>query len=179
MGHKTKLNICHHMLTSSTQLQNWSFHVVERTRTSTKCQKLKYARAKRAKILFFIVKYANLWGFCCLRRRGCLSSLLAGEGKVSPWFNSLFAQLCQLISAFGWNCKVHCLPQTWKTLPSHTSISSVCCFQTLSSTSSFSPKLTQCKIYWKSPFLALSPKFQDVRLRLIEPNKFTTQMRRS
>ena len=40
LGHKkTKLNICHHMLTSSTQLQNWSFHVVERTRTSTKCEK--------------------------------------------------------------------------------------------------------------------------------------------
>ena len=60
----------------STHLQNWSFHVVERTRTSTKCQKMKNARAKRAKILFFIVKYANLWGFCCRRRRGCLSSLI-------------------------------------------------------------------------------------------------------
>ena len=59
---RTKLNICHHMLTSSSQLQNRSFHVVERTRTSSKCQKLKNARAKRAKILFFIVKYANLWG---------------------------------------------------------------------------------------------------------------------
>ena len=22
-------------------------------------------------ILFFIVKYANLWGFCCRRGRGC------------------------------------------------------------------------------------------------------------
>ena len=32
---------------------------------------MKNARAKRAKILFFIVKYANLWGFCCRRRRGC------------------------------------------------------------------------------------------------------------
>ena len=64
------------MLTSSTQLQNRSFHVVERTRTSSKCQKMKNARAKSAKILFFIVKYANLWGFCCRRRRGCLSSLL-------------------------------------------------------------------------------------------------------
>ena len=32
-GHKkTKLNICHRMLTSSTQLQNRSFHVIERTR---------------------------------------------------------------------------------------------------------------------------------------------------
>ena len=37
---------------------------------------MKNARAKRAKILFFIVKYANLWGFCCRRRRGCLSSLI-------------------------------------------------------------------------------------------------------
>ena len=70
------MNICHHMLTSSTQLQNRSFHVVERSRTSTKCQKKKNARAKRAKILFFIVKYANLWGFCCRRRRGCVSSLI-------------------------------------------------------------------------------------------------------
>ena len=53
LGHKrTKLNICYHMLTSSTQLKNKSFHVVERTRTSTKCQKIKNARAKRAKILF-------------------------------------------------------------------------------------------------------------------------------
>ena len=60
---KTKLNICHHMFTSSTQLQNWSFHVAERTRTSSKCQKLKSARAKRAKILFCIVRYANFWRF--------------------------------------------------------------------------------------------------------------------
>ena len=75
LGHtKIKLNVCHHMLTSSTQLQNRSFHVVERTRTSAKCQKMKNARAKHAKILFFMVKYANLWGFCCRRRRACLSS---------------------------------------------------------------------------------------------------------
>ena len=58
------------------QLQYRSFHVVERTRTSSKCQKMKNARAKRAKLLFFIVKYANLWGFCYRRRRACLSSLL-------------------------------------------------------------------------------------------------------
>ena len=52
-------------------------HVVERTRNSAKCQKVKSARVKHAnEILFFIVKYANLWGFCCRRRRGCLSSLL-------------------------------------------------------------------------------------------------------
>ena len=74
-----KIEHCHHMLTSSTQLQNSSFHVVERTRTSTKCQNMKNARAKRAKMLFFIVKYANLWGFCCRRRRGCLSSLIPAK----------------------------------------------------------------------------------------------------
>ena len=58
------------------QLQNRSFHVVEKTRTSSKCQKMINVRAKRAKILSFIVKYANLWGFRCRRRRGCLSSLI-------------------------------------------------------------------------------------------------------
>ena len=53
LGHKkTKLNLCTHMLTSSTHLQNRSFHVIERTRTSSKCQKMKNARAKRAKVLF-------------------------------------------------------------------------------------------------------------------------------
>jgi len=72
LGHKkTNLNICHHMLTSYR-----SFHVVERTRTSSKRKKMKNARAKRAKILFFTSKYANLWGFCYRRRRGCLSSLV-------------------------------------------------------------------------------------------------------
>ena len=66
------------MLTSSTQLQNRSFRVVERTRMSSKCQKIKNARAKRAKILFFIVKYANL----CRRRCGCLSSLIILQGRA-------------------------------------------------------------------------------------------------
>ena len=47
LGHeKTKLHICHRMLTSSTQLQNRWFHDVEWTRKSSKCQKMKDARAK-------------------------------------------------------------------------------------------------------------------------------------
>ena len=84
LGHnRTKLSNCHHMLTSSTQLQNRSIHVVEKTRTSSKCQKMKNARAKRAKILFFVVKYANLCGFCCCRRRGCLRSPLSSLGSLS------------------------------------------------------------------------------------------------
>ena len=48
---------------------------------------MKTARAKHAKILFFIVKYANLWVFCCRRRRGCLSFLI-GESLFT-----LFASL--------------------------------------------------------------------------------------
>jgi len=44
---------------------------------------MKNARAKRAKILFFIVKYANLWGFCCRRRRDCLSSLKSEVKQTS------------------------------------------------------------------------------------------------
>ena len=71
----TKLNICHHMLSSSTQLQNRSFHVVEGARRSAKCEKMKNARAKRAKMLILVVKYANLWLFRYRRRRGCLRSL--------------------------------------------------------------------------------------------------------
>ena len=99
---KTKLNICHHVLTSSTQLQNRSFDVVERTRGSTKCQKMKNARAKRAKILFLIVKYANLWGFCCRRRRGCLSSLLWNSAPTSPCISVLhgFGSLCEFYHEF-------------------------------------------------------------------------------
>ena len=42
LGHeKTKLNVCHLMLTSSTQVQNRSFHVVERTRTFQNVKRLK------------------------------------------------------------------------------------------------------------------------------------------
>ena len=71
----------------STQLQKRSFHVIERTRTSSKCQKMKNARAKRAKILFFSVKYANLWAFCCRRRRGCLRRLTIVLGLGSSRAN--------------------------------------------------------------------------------------------
>ena len=56
---KTKFNISYHIPTSSTQLENRSFHVVERTRTA-KCTKIENARAMRAKLLFFVVKNVNL-----------------------------------------------------------------------------------------------------------------------
>ena len=50
---KTKLNICHHMLMSSTQLQSRSFDVVERTRMSTKCPKMKKCMCKVCKTSVF------------------------------------------------------------------------------------------------------------------------------
>ena len=104
LGHKkTKLNIRHDMLTSSTQLQNRSFHVLERTRTSSKCQRNEKGTCKASKILFFVVKYANLWGFCCHRRRGCLSSLLFFNRSMtsSVWLIkdlfSLYVLFCTLV----------------------------------------------------------------------------------
>ena len=60
----------------STQLQNRSFHVMERTRTSAKCTKKKNAHAKNATLLYFIVKYVNLGHYCCSCCRGCLSSVM-------------------------------------------------------------------------------------------------------
>ena len=58
---------------------------------------MKYARAKRAKILFFVVKYANLWGFCCRRRRGCFSSLLGslnyGTATTTPQIKDLIGRV--------------------------------------------------------------------------------------
>ena len=64
LGHnKTKLNICYHMLTSSTQLENISFHVVERTRTCSKCQKNEKCTCKACKNTVFhcqICKFVGL-----------------------------------------------------------------------------------------------------------------------
>ena len=73
------------MLTSSTQLQNRSFHDVERKRTALKCQILKNARAKRAKLLFFV---AYLWRSCFRRHRGCSSSLLLNR-RTATWNRSI------------------------------------------------------------------------------------------
>ena len=45
----------HLVLTSSTQRQNRSFHVVERTRTDTECK-----QSARTKLLFLIVEFVTL-----------------------------------------------------------------------------------------------------------------------
>ena len=52
--------------------------VISRSRKNenvSEMSKIKTARAKRAKLLFFTIKYANLWLSCCRRRRGCVNSL--------------------------------------------------------------------------------------------------------
>ena len=41
------------------------------------CTKMENARAMRAKLSFFVVKYVNLRRSCYRRRRGCLSSLMS------------------------------------------------------------------------------------------------------
>ena len=70
--------ICRKVLTLSAKLQIKSIHVADKTRTAAKCTKMKKknARAKRAKMLSFIIKYAHLWRCCWRRRRGSLNSLL-------------------------------------------------------------------------------------------------------
>ena len=89
LGHKkTKLNICHHMLTSSKQLQNRSFDVVERTRTFSKCQKLKNARAKRAKILFFHYQICKFVGFLLPSLSLLLKLLIFFLLATAPWFEA-------------------------------------------------------------------------------------------
>ena len=50
----------------SAQLNNNSFHVVERTRIAVKCTTMENARALRAKKLFFIVRYAHFMTFSWL-----------------------------------------------------------------------------------------------------------------
>ena len=67
------LKFCGQVLTSSTQRQNRSFVVFERTRTAMKCTEKKNSRAQRAKLLFFIVKYANCYVIVnCTYVRGVL-----------------------------------------------------------------------------------------------------------
>lgn len=50
------------------------------TRTSKKCTKMKNAFAKRANLLFLIVKYANFWRSCRQLVRVCISSLIIPKG---------------------------------------------------------------------------------------------------
>ena len=91
-NYRTKLNICHHMHTSSTPLQNRSFHVVERTRTSSK----------------FSLSNMQIWGgFCCRRPRGCLSSLIC-DAERCFWLRKL---ICEIEKKGGTFCPPNTLYQ--------------------------------------------------------------------
>ena len=77
----------------------------ENVNVLAKCQKMTNARARRAKILFFIVKYANLWRSRCCRSRGCVSSLLSCYG----WSGSEDRNDVQLVSINMHLCTSRCL----------------------------------------------------------------------
>ena len=97
LGHKkTKLNIRHDMLTSSTQLQNRSFHVLERTRTSSKCQKKnEKCTCKACKNTVFHCQICKFVGFLLPS-----SSWLLKLPKI-VFFNSMTSSVWLIIDLFS------------------------------------------------------------------------------
>ena len=117
LGHKKrKLNICHHMLTSSTQLQNRSFHVVERTRTSSKCQNMKNARAKRAKNTVFhcqICKFVEfLLPSSSWLRKLTFSFFLRREMTCFAvvWTTCAYDDKCSMLTSYLWSAASNLIP---------------------------------------------------------------------
>lgn len=70
------------MLMSKTQIGSSKFHVVDKTTTAVICIKTWNSRSKRAKVLCFVVKYANLL-FPCSRGGG-------GGRLIFLWIVNLF-----------------------------------------------------------------------------------------
>ena len=65
------------LLTFSTKPENWSIHVVVRTRTAAKkCTKMKNALAGSAELLFLLIRVIFLLSSCRRCRRPCVSSLV-------------------------------------------------------------------------------------------------------
>jgi len=79
LGHKAKLNICYYVPSSSTELQKRSFHVIERTRTSLICQKMKNAFFCICKNTVFHCQIRKFVGFLLL-----LSSSLLKLPSLAP-----------------------------------------------------------------------------------------------
>ena len=61
--------------------------------TIVKCTKMKNARAKHAKQLLFIVKYANLRNFCRRRHCVCLGILKSSRDVLGNWNCSTIQKL--------------------------------------------------------------------------------------
>ena len=55
-----KMKIYHQLLTSLIKPQIWLFHVVVLLTTAKKWTQVKNGRAGRAKLFFWLIKYANL-----------------------------------------------------------------------------------------------------------------------
>lgn len=68
-----------------------SFHVVHSTRTAANCTEMTNACVKRSKLLFYLVKYANLWRChpCCLRKI---------SGDTSKGVSNLHILFCTLLT---------------------------------------------------------------------------------
>ena len=76
---------------------------------SVRCPKMKNARAKRAKLMYFSVKYANLWSSCWSCHHGCLSSLFVIR------YGTRFPNL-KIGNKIKWNILVvigNCWPSFW------------------------------------------------------------------
>ena len=105
---KTNLLSCCQVFTSFTQRQKRYFmSSTGRDLAATKCTKMKNAREKRKKLLFFIVKYANLWHSCFRPRLVRLRSLCSFQlsTKVRTSFENVTSGFCNH-SSITPNCLV-------------------------------------------------------------------------
>ena len=57
------------MFTFSVKLEKWSFHVADLPRTRKKCTEITKAREGRAKVLFWLIKYAKFVALSLPSRR--------------------------------------------------------------------------------------------------------------
>ena len=109
-----KMKIYPQVLTFFIKPKTWLFHVVVLLTTATKWTKVKNARARRAKLLLSLTKYANLWRSRCRRRCRCLSSLISYclnnycpdmevPGSILPFVNNKIIHS----SNFRKSCSLH------------------------------------------------------------------------
>ena len=127
LGHKkTKLNSCHHMLALSTQLQNRSFDVVERTRTSPKCQKNEKCTCKACKNTVFLGQICKFVRFL-LPSSSWLLKLPSGN-FTSLLRQKAYSSACRtiiphstnrnIINLRRWHCPRRGLSSQWNQLES-------------------------------------------------------------
>lgn len=81
------MKISRQALTSSKQLQDRSFHVMERTRTAAECAKMKNAVNMQIREIFvavvFVVAFHIVEKSCCKRTGGSAIKLIVKEGRFT------------------------------------------------------------------------------------------------